>query len=329
MPAQTWSPIMNARSMRIPVLVCVATVLWLSAAESRACGLLDWLFPRRAAARTTFYAPATLTAAYAPAQTCYYLPQTSYRVTYQRVPVMTYRAVTACDPCTGAAVTTYRPVLGFTHEARMIPYTTYRIAYANPSGGGVPAVGWGGAYSVGYVAPAASWPSSACAPTTTYYPPPTTCPAPTTTYYPPPESYPAPPTTYPAPATANGRPTTAYPQEPGEGLPRTFQEDPAAQDDAGAVPSGNDVPAQSDNGGDSPRGGSFDQRLPIYQLPRSQPPGSQLNSAPAAPGPIDPAGRTASLSSERAAHVHPISASQSSLPALPNSVWRASGAHAR
>jgi hypothetical protein len=63
------------------------------------------------------------------AQTCYYVPQTSYRTIYELVPVTIYQPVLRYDFLTGWPVTTYRPVTVWTRQARMAPYTTYRIVY--------------------------------------------------------------------------------------------------------------------------------------------------------------------------------------------------------
>ena len=65
-------------------------------------------------------------------QTVQYVPQTYYRAAYVAVPVTAYQPVVAADPCTGCAVTTYRPVTAVTYQTRLVPYTSYRMVYANP-----------------------------------------------------------------------------------------------------------------------------------------------------------------------------------------------------
>ena len=58
-----------------------------------------------------------------------YVPCTSYRTTYERVPVTTYRPQTSSDPCTGCSVTCMRPCTTYTYRTRRVPYTTYRPVY--------------------------------------------------------------------------------------------------------------------------------------------------------------------------------------------------------
>ena len=58
-----------------------------------------------------------------------YVPCTSYRTTYERVPVTTYRPQTSSDPCTGCTVTCMRPCTTYTYRTRRVPYTTYRPVY--------------------------------------------------------------------------------------------------------------------------------------------------------------------------------------------------------
>ena len=82
-----------------------------------------------ASATTTYYSPAIAqTACLQPAcgQVVNYMPQTCYRTVYVNAPVVAYRPVTACDPCTGCPTTVMRPVTSFATQARLVPYTTYR-----------------------------------------------------------------------------------------------------------------------------------------------------------------------------------------------------------
>jgi hypothetical protein len=86
--------------------------------------------PARPVARVSLM-PTVATTSYLPvAQTCQYTPQISYRWRYSRMPVTSYRPVTAVDPCTGCASVAYRPVTRMTllpwfHRE---PYTAYRLS---------------------------------------------------------------------------------------------------------------------------------------------------------------------------------------------------------
>ena len=151
------------------VVTClgVAAMLLAVPAEAKAFKCLDCLFGwGSGSAQTTYRAP-YVPSGRAPAcgptcnpcapQTCRYVPQTCYRTVYQSVPVTTCRAIASCDPCTGCPVTVYRPVTTWTSQARLVPYTTYRLVYSNPCS---PSAGFGPVYggtAVGTV-------SSGCAP---------------------------------------------------------------------------------------------------------------------------------------------------------------------
>ncbi len=58
-----------------------------------------------------------------------YVPCTSYRTSWQRVPVTQYRPVTNTDPCTGCTVTCMRPCTSYSWQMKRVPYTTYRPVY--------------------------------------------------------------------------------------------------------------------------------------------------------------------------------------------------------
>lgn len=58
-----------------------------------------------------------------------YVPCTSYRTTYERVPVTQYRPQTSTDPCTGCSTTCMRPCTTYTYRTKRVPYTTYRPVY--------------------------------------------------------------------------------------------------------------------------------------------------------------------------------------------------------
>jgi hypothetical protein len=88
---------------------------------------------------TTFYYP---TAAYYPASSCSSCsaPTTTYYPAATcnscSAPTTTYYPATACNSCAApvaayypSATTVYRPVGLFTQQVRLIPYTTYRMAY--------------------------------------------------------------------------------------------------------------------------------------------------------------------------------------------------------
>jgi hypothetical protein len=184
------------------------TVLSLSASNARAacCGLWNSWFAPAPAPVTTYYAP--FTASYAPAgygQTVNYMPQTCYRTVYVNAPVVAYRPMSACDPCTGCATTVMRPVVSYVTQARLVPYTTYRPVVA-----AAPACC--GAVTAAYAAPiAVTAPVAAPAPCCGASPAPalppmgapgTTVPslAPTLNY--PPVQAPPPAAPYPRPATA-------------------------------------------------------------------------------------------------------------------------------
>ena len=296
------------------LVVLFVGLCFVSVVESQACGLWNWLFPNRAA-RTTYSAPgvaapapfAGYTAAYAP-HTAFYAPQTVYRTAYQRVPVVTYRPVGAVDPCTGCPTTTYRPVVGYAHQARMIPYTTYRIGYVNPAAVALPAP------VVASVAPAGC-PTSACGATTTYYPPA----QPATVYYPPAQ----PTTVYYPPA----QPATVY--YPPAQQSTTYYAPPANGALPGpAAPNANDsTPKTFENGGND----ASQDKTPLQPIPRLE---SQFNSTPMAPTLIDPENRTTSRAVRSAVHYQPVSeartvapagmSSQAVAPMLNDGGWRAS-----
>jgi hypothetical protein len=86
------------------------------------------LMPVVAAPRVV-YSPVAQ-ACYSPvSQSCYYAPQTTYRWTYSRISWTRFRPVTAVDPCTGCATTSYQPVtrrtlLPWLHRE---PVTSYRM----------------------------------------------------------------------------------------------------------------------------------------------------------------------------------------------------------
>lgn len=116
---------------------------------------------------------------------CSYVPQTCYRTQYVSVPVTSYQPSVACDPCTGGQVTTMRPVTTYAYQARMVPYTTYRMAYTSPYAANrlanyAPRVAYYAPPAITYAAPVAPAASNCCASTAA---PITTAPAASTPYY--------------------------------------------------------------------------------------------------------------------------------------------------
>lgn len=133
---------------RIAVIASGLAVVLLTAPSQSEGGLFDWLCPSSwgpPAPSATTYAPpygvqrVSLMPMVGPASTvsvcrpvspaCSYVPQTSYRWSYSRMPITSHRPVTALDPCTGCATTAYRPVTRLTllpwlHRQ---PVTSYRL----------------------------------------------------------------------------------------------------------------------------------------------------------------------------------------------------------
>ena len=58
------------------------------------------------------------------------MPTATYRISYRPVPTVAYMPVVGIDPCSGCAVTTYRPTRAWTYQASLLPYSTYRVGYA-------------------------------------------------------------------------------------------------------------------------------------------------------------------------------------------------------
>jgi hypothetical protein len=137
---------MTTQKKRWLIGTCVLAALLLAvpAEGQAACALLDWL-SGGSNAQSTYVPPYAAPVAYVPAtaatssctpcatQTVQYVPQTYYRAAYVAVPVTAYRPTVTADPCTGCAVTAYRPVTTVTYQTRLVPYTSYRVVYANPA----------------------------------------------------------------------------------------------------------------------------------------------------------------------------------------------------
>jgi hypothetical protein len=174
-------------------------------------------------------------------QVAQYVPQTCYRQECVQVPVTVMQPSTSCDPCSCCPVTTMRPVTVMQQQVRMVPYTTYRIVYSNPSPCGTCATGCGVAaapaastYYYQAAAPAMAYPaapstSSCCggsaapasysAPAATYSAPMT---SPQPTYSTPAPSLSTPPatTTPPASTYESGRANTTDPNAPLTPIPQ-------------------------------------------------------------------------------------------------------------
>lgn len=145
----------------------VAAGLLAIPAESHA--IFNWFGNCCGGTKAPTYAAAPVYGAAAPAEACCtppqvqtvnYVPQTCYRTQYVTVPVTTYRPAIGRDACTGCPVTCMRPMTTMVQQARLVPYTTYRMVASNPCRGAAPvaAAGYAPAYSagLGYAPPAAS-----------------------------------------------------------------------------------------------------------------------------------------------------------------------------
>jgi hypothetical protein len=156
---------MLANKMRCVLIACSLAAMLTMPTASQAGPLLDWLCgtSSNTAAQTTYTPPYYAAPAYtAPDGGCscapqvvQYAPYVSYRPVFARpvttyypttayyaaaayypttacsscaAPVTTYYPASACNTC-ATTVTAYRPVGLFTQQVRLIPYTTYRMAY--------------------------------------------------------------------------------------------------------------------------------------------------------------------------------------------------------
>ncbi len=73
-----------------------------------------------------YHASHAMHATFYSSHTACYAPQTSYQATVVSVPVASYQAVIATDPCTGCPVTVMRPVTTLVQQVRYSPVITYR-----------------------------------------------------------------------------------------------------------------------------------------------------------------------------------------------------------
>ena len=127
--------------LRGAVVACALATVLLALPSTSEGGLFDWLCP------SSWSSPPPAAMTYAPpyavqrisflptpvaASVCSpCVPQTSYRWSYSRMPITSYRPVSICDPCTGCLRTVYRPVtrrtlLPWLHR---VAYTTHRLNY--------------------------------------------------------------------------------------------------------------------------------------------------------------------------------------------------------
>jgi hypothetical protein len=251
---------MNLTNRRLLAACCTMFVALGTARNSWAgCSLTDWLF---GTGHTTYAAPYCPPTVYAPpaqsgcapapcaatCQTC--APATTYRIAYRPVPTVTYMPVTATDPCSGCAVTTYRPMRAWTYYGSLVPYQVGYAApvcpttscgaisnccgYAPPSGYSMSCpctsvVPMGGCSSCCSAAPGGYVPSSGCSSCTAS---PAVLPGPAEMSQPPIVTSPAPTLGAPAAAPNSGEIPRTYP--PGTVSPPIAPGAPAA-----AAPNGN------------------------------------------------------------------------------------------
>ncbi len=153
---------------RVLMTCCAAAVLLGAPSRSWAeCALWDWMFGH---GQTTYAPPYSPPNVYVPAagacgcapvqcapvrcapvqcapaqpacQPC--VPTATYRISYRPVPTVAYMPVVGTDPCSGCAVTTYRPTQTWTYQASLVPYSPYRVGYAPVAVGVAPCGSCGG-----------------------------------------------------------------------------------------------------------------------------------------------------------------------------------------
>ncbi|MGA2259433.1 MAG: hypothetical protein ABSG53_32565, partial [Thermoguttaceae bacterium] len=136
---------------RVMTSYCAVVVLLAVSSQSRAdCPLTDWLFGHGQTTYAPPYTPPNICAPAAPAggcgcapvqcvpaqptcQPC--MPTATYRISYRPVPTVAYMPIVGIDPCSGCAVTTYRPTRAWTYQASLQPYPRYQVGYAPVSVG--------------------------------------------------------------------------------------------------------------------------------------------------------------------------------------------------
>ncbi|MGI9515964.1 MAG: hypothetical protein ACR2NP_02865 [Pirellulaceae bacterium] len=129
---------LRAKTLFIFSMLAASQLVWNASAE--AGPLLDWLRggcgTGGGCGLTNCCRPAQQ--CFAPAVTCQqtccrtvvnYVPCTSYRTCWERVPVTQYRQTSTVDPCTGCTTTCNRPCTTFCWRMKQVPFTTYRPVY--------------------------------------------------------------------------------------------------------------------------------------------------------------------------------------------------------
>ncbi len=238
-----------------------------------------------------------------------YVPQTCYRTQYVQVPVVSYYQAPTIDPSTGCPVTCMRPTTTYVTQARLVPYTTYRVVYSNPCSTAVapPATTAyyaptavsrvGGCSSCG-VAPMYSTPNYG-APTTvpSYAPPAATPPGYTVPTTPSPTFDPTPqptvsaspiytPPSYAAPGnTTSAYPSTVSPSIPSIGPATSTPSLPDTNSNTTPTPPASSGPAKTfENGSGSPRPTPIQDpeagSTKTMSLPRVIDPNAQTTSMP-------------------------------------------------
>jgi hypothetical protein len=238
--------------------------------------------------------------------TTYYSPSAAYYPTAAcnscAAPTTAYYPASGCNTC-AMPVTAYRPVVAFTQQVRMIPYTTYRMAYmpvnyvgyapacstcASPCASSCGSCSSCG--SVGYAAPT-TYESSSCA-----------------------SSQPEISGTYAAPSTpvpSSSAPITSPEPSTESAQPKTFQDQKPAGDSQPSLPSNNTTSPDNNRSTDP------DPGLTPH-------PETRLNSSPG-PQLANPDNRTTSLPVRQAIYLvtRPASPAQPA-PVQKNSGWRES-----
>jgi len=271
--------------------------------------ILDCLFGTPApSVAPAFIAPPCVTPGYAPAaapgcvpQTCGYAPVVAtpvvaYRPFVQRVG---YAPVAAYSPYAGA-MTAYRPMFGLGYQTRLMPYTTYRMAYT-------PAVPY-----VSYYSPYASNYS----PYATYYSPSASCASPCSSC--------------PSACESGGYGTVYY------GAPASGCASCAASSTSNMAPYTVIEAAPAASGGTPSSAAApktYQENKPVTEPELKPIPQPELKAAPqpetkpsstSAPQLIDPENRTAAVPIRQAARVELIGLPTQSSPARENAGWRAS-----
>ena len=284
---------MTHRGFRAFVLVATTLACSLVVTNESQATLLNWLFPNRAARQayrlgcspTVACYPAagcnTCATACAPCQqyTVSYQPQTCYRTVWAQVPVTTYRAALATDPCTGCRVTVMRPCTTYAWQAQRVAHTTYRPNYCLSPVTCNPCTTCGTATAI------SGSTCSGCSSTTTYYTSPAT--TSTTTIVESPDE--------PTPAAGQGsEPADEPPSLNESGQLRQFNPSPPTTVAVDSTPTTTPITTQP--------------QLPVSTRPLDVTPIPDIEAEDGnrAPQLLDPNDRRAALPVHQASLVHPI-----------------------